>query len=428
QEARRAAGVAVLAARAGDLLEAVRAGRAALDAGVEAGDAVGGGRTRLGRVRARAEHVGGDGPGHVIDEGVGVRSGVLAVRARALADAVGAVGRVGVAARLVGVADLRRLVRADVLQRRGVVGADAQQLADADRVDVAGVHRAHRRRRSAARAFAARPVQLARGLDIDGVERDGAAVAVVLDHLVARVLEAAVADGRRLARAAQHRDRVVADVREPDVLDRAPAEAVNAVADLRPEDHVLDRAAVGDLEDRVGAALTVDRAILQAALHGAHLAVVVGDAHRARDGRRSRGRRPRRHLARRRDHHAAARARRAGGGGRAAAPRGSGRAGGAGRAAAPRGSGRAGGAGRAAAPRGSGRARGAGRRAATGGARATARARAAARPRRSRRGGATRRARGAGRRAAGAPGGARVAARARRAVVAGATRRARAAR
>src|SRR5258706_5840683 len=99
-------------------------------------------------------------------------------------------------------------------------------------------------------AVAAGAVELAGVLHVEAGDVDRA-VAVVLEHLVAGGPGAAADDVAGAAAGAHEGRGVLADVLPPDVLDGAGTEAVNAVAGRSADDAVLDRRAVGQLEDRV---------------------------------------------------------------------------------------------------------------------------------------------------------------------------------
>ena len=124
---RAGAGVGVRAAAAAVGLEPVASRRASLEARVKAAHAGGRRAPALDRVRTRAEHVGGDAPRDLAEERVRIGPGVRAVGVRSFVGAVGAGGRLGLAAGLVGAADAGRAVRADVAERGVVVGADARR-------------------------------------------------------------------------------------------------------------------------------------------------------------------------------------------------------------------------------------------------------------------------------------------------------------
>src|SRR5690606_8227748 len=96
------------------------------------------------------------------------------------------------AARLVDGTDRKGAVHADIPQRDRVVRADSGDLIDANRDDVGNIGRAVR----AAAAITTGSVELASGLHVHRVDVDGGG-SVVLDRLVAGVLEARVSDSDR---------------------------------------------------------------------------------------------------------------------------------------------------------------------------------------------------------------------------------------
>ena len=114
-----------------------------------------------------------------------------------------------------------------------------------------------------------------------------------------RPLRAAAADGHRPRGAGLRCHGVVADVVEPDVLDRAGPLAVNPVSGVMIDDHVLDGGAVVELEQRLGRPLVlraggvaIDGEVAAAAAVVKRHLPVVGPADLLR--RRDRHRRPRR--------------------------------------------------------------------------------------------------------------------------------------
>jgi hypothetical protein len=103
--------------------------------------------------------------------------------------------------------------------------------------------------RAVAAAVAARAVHLAVVFGVEVLDVDRAA-AVVLDHLVRGVEGAAAGDvGRAVALDA---DGVFADIFEPEVFERAGAQAVDALALVGADDDVAQGRAVFEDEDCVG--------------------------------------------------------------------------------------------------------------------------------------------------------------------------------